>query len=58
MKTFKVAVLAGDGIGPEIMKQGLKVLHVIEEKRPVKFELLPALFGACAYFDSGNAFPR
>ncbi len=58
MKTFKVALLAGDGIGPEIMKQAVKILNVIEEKRPVKFEQLPALFGACAYFNSGKAFPE
>ncbi len=58
MKTYKVALLPGDGIGPEIMKQAVKVLNVIEENNPVKFELLSAPFGACAFFELGKAFPE
>src|SRR5574343_277824 len=58
MKHYKIAVLAGDGIGPEITAEALKVLKVIEERNDVQFELLPALFGACAYFATGDAFPQ
>ncbi len=58
MKNYKLAVLAGDGIGPEITAEALKVLKVIEERNDVTFELLPALFGACAYFATGDAFPQ
>lgn len=58
MKHYKIAVLAGDGIGPEITKEALKVLKVIEERNDLTFELLPALFGACAYFETGDAFPQ
>jgi 3-isopropylmalate dehydrogenase len=58
MKHYKIAVLAGDGIGPEITKEAIKVLKVIEERNDVKFELMPASFGACAYFESGDAFPQ
>ena len=50
MKNYKVAILAGDGIGPEITKEAVKVLKLIEQRNDVSFELLPALFGACAYF--------
>lgn len=57
MKHYKIAILAGDGIGPEITKEAVKVLKVIEERNDVTFELLPATFGACAYFESGSAFP-
>ncbi|MCX7088564.1 MAG: 3-isopropylmalate dehydrogenase [Methylococcales bacterium] len=57
MKNYKIAVLAGDGIGPEIMREALKVLKLIEERNDVTFELLPAAFGACAYFEFGDAFP-
>ena len=32
MKNYKIAVLAGDGIGPEVMDQALKVLDVVSEK--------------------------
>lgn len=31
-KTYKIAVLAGDGIGPEVMQQANKVLDAIEKK--------------------------
>jgi 3-isopropylmalate dehydrogenase len=57
MKHYKIAILAGDGIGPEITQEAVKVLKVIEERNNVTFELLPAAFGACAYFESGSAFP-
>ncbi len=58
MKHYKIAVLAGDGIGPEITAEAIKVLKVIEERNDVQFELMPALFGACAYFETGDAFPQ
>lgn len=58
MKHYKIAILAGDGIGPEITQEAVKVLKVIEERNDVTFELMPALFGACAYFATGDAFPR
>lgn len=58
MKSFKIAVLAGDGIGPEIIREALKVLKLVEERNDVTFELTPALFGACAYFETGDAFPQ
>ena len=58
MKTYKIAVLAGDGIGPEITREALKVLEVIEERNAVRFDLMPAAFGACAYFETGDAFPQ
>ncbi|PCI69530.1 MAG: 3-isopropylmalate dehydrogenase [Piscirickettsiaceae bacterium] len=58
MKNYKIAVMAGDGIGPEIMAEAVKVLKLIEERNDVSFELTPALFGACAYFETGDAFPQ
>ena len=58
MKNYKIAILAGDGIGPEITNEALKVLQLIEERNDVSFELLPASFGACAYFETGDAFPQ
>ena len=57
MKSYKIALLAGDGIGPEIMKEAVKVLKLVEERNDVTFELLPAAFGACAYFECGDPFP-
>lgn len=57
MKKYKIAVLAGDGIGPEITNEAIKVLKLVEQRNAVAFELHPALFGACAYFASRDAFP-
>lgn len=54
----KIAILEGDGIGPEIMKEGLKVLSVIEKKYNHSFERVYAPFGAAAYFSEGNPFPQ
>jgi 3-isopropylmalate dehydrogenase len=56
-KTYKIAVLPGDAIGPEVMTQAVRVFDVIQSKRDVKFELTSAPFGAHAYFDEGKAFP-
>ncbi len=58
MKNYKIAILEGDGIGPEITREAVKVLKLIEQRNDVSFELLPALFGACAYFQTGDAFPQ
>ena len=53
MTTHKVALLAGDGIGPEIMDEAIKVLRLVEERNAIQFELTPALFGAAAFFATG-----
>ena len=45
---LKIAVLPGDGIGPEIMKQGVAVLDAIAEKCGHEFEYEEALCGAHA----------
>ena len=53
-----IAVLEGDGIGPEIVREGLKVLHAIEEQYNHSFTLEYAPFGAAAYFSDGSPFPQ
>ncbi len=58
MKNYKIAVLAGDGIGPEIMQEAIKVLKLVEKRNDISFELMNASFGACAYFETGDAFPQ
>jgi 3-isopropylmalate dehydrogenase len=39
MKTKKIVVIPGDGIGPEVVEQGVKILKKIEEKFDIKFDL-------------------
>ncbi|GAB5501068.1 MAG: 3-isopropylmalate dehydrogenase [Pseudohongiellaceae bacterium] len=58
MTDYKIALLDGDGIGPELMAEAVKVLHVVEQRNDVNFELLPAAFGASAYFSHGKSFPE
>ena len=58
MKNYKITILPGDGIGPEIMREALKVLKVIEQRNEVQFELQEAAFGGAAYFDTGHPFPE
>lgn len=58
MTKYKIAILAGDGIGPEIMEEGIKVLNVIEARNDVEFELVEAPFGAGAWFSHGSSFPE
>ena len=45
----RVAVLAGDAIGPEVMAEAVKVFDVVQRHRDVEFELIDAPFGAGAY---------
>jgi 3-isopropylmalate dehydrogenase len=59
MNSYKIALLAGDGIGPEIMQEAVKILKAVEARnKDVAFELKPALFGAAAYFETGKSFPQ
>ncbi len=52
-----IAVLECDGIGPEIVRESLKVLRAIEEKYGHAFTCTFAPFGASAYFTEGSPFP-
>ncbi|MFP4499576.1 MAG: 3-isopropylmalate dehydrogenase [Candidatus Hydrogenedentota bacterium] len=54
---YTIAILEGDGIGPEIMREAVKVLRAVEEVSATAFDLHTAPFGAQAYFDTGHAFP-
>lgn len=55
---LKIAVLSGDGIGPEIMKQGIAVLDAIAEKFGHQIEYKEALVGAHAIDEVGDPFPE
>jgi 3-isopropylmalate dehydrogenase len=57
MKNYKVAVLAGDGIGPEVMAQALKVLDAAGKKFGFGLEYAHADVGGCAIDNHGEALP-
>jgi 3-isopropylmalate dehydrogenase len=58
MSHYKIALLDGDGIGPEIMTEAVKVLNLIAERNNITFDLIHAPFGASAYFECGHPFPE
>lgn len=55
---FKIAVLAGDGIGPEISVQGVDVMTAVCEKFGHKVSYEYALCGAHAIDEVGDPFPE
>ncbi len=56
-ETYKVAVLSGDGIGPEVMSEALKVLDVVSKKFSVSLELTECRVGGVAIDTDGKALP-
>jgi 3-isopropylmalate dehydrogenase len=57
MTTYKIALLDGDGIGPEIMAEAVKILKLVEARNDVTFDLVHTPFGASAWFDTGSSYP-
>lgn len=55
--TYKIAVLPGDGIGPEVIEQGIKVLKAISDKFGHKFEFNYGLIGGIAVDEKGSPLP-
>ncbi len=58
MKEIKIAVLPGDGIGPEIMAQAVKVVDAVAAKFGYNIHYSQALVGACAIDAVGNPYPE
>jgi 3-isopropylmalate dehydrogenase len=58
MKQFNIVVLPGDGIGPEVVAEAIKVLSVIEEQEQVKFNYEYARIGGSAVDEDGTPLPE
>jgi 3-isopropylmalate dehydrogenase len=58
MKSYRIAVLPGDGIGPEIVREALKVLGVVAERSGLRFDLQEGLVGGAAYDHFGTPLPE
>jgi 3-isopropylmalate dehydrogenase len=52
---FKIAVLPGDGIGPEVLAEGVKVLEAVGKRYGYSFDLTHALIGGVAIAAEGTA---
>lgn len=57
MSDYQIAVLAGDGIGPEVMTEALHVLRAVGEKFALQFHLHGAFVGGAAIDRDGHALP-
>ena len=55
-KSYKIAILPGDGIGPEIIQQAVKTIRAIELKYRLSFDLEFADFGAISIDKHGIPF--
>lgn len=56
--TYNIAVLKGDGIGPEVIDQTIAVLKKLETKSDVKFQFTEALIGGSAIDATGDPLPQ
>jgi len=56
-KNFKIAVIPGDGTGPEVVAEGIKVLGAVAEKDSLSFEFTEFDFGGDRYLRTGEILP-
>lgn len=57
-KTYKICLLPGDGIGPEIVAEAVKVLEKLAPKYDVEFDFTETLIGGCAIDEAGEPLPQ
>ena len=57
-KDFKIAVFAGDGVGPEIIKEALKILRLISAQRNINLILSEGYIGGSAFDLFGVPLPQ
>lgn len=53
-ETFRIGLIPGDGIGPEVMAESVKVLSKISEMSDIHFETIPFDLGAAHYLSTGE----
>ncbi|MFQ5552889.1 MAG: isocitrate/isopropylmalate dehydrogenase family protein [Thermoplasmata archaeon] len=54
---YKIVVLAGDGIGPEVIREAIKILRATEEAYGLEFDLVPYPAGGKHYLETGEEWP-
>lgn len=57
MKVINVAVIAGDGIGPDVVNEGLKVLDAVAKKYDLEFKRTSYDLGAAFWHRTGEVLP-
>jgi len=54
---YNIAVIPGDGTGPEVIREGLKVLNAVSEKNGIEFKFKEYDFGGERYLKTGETLP-
>ncbi|MHA1805221.1 MAG: isocitrate/isopropylmalate family dehydrogenase [Promethearchaeota archaeon] len=54
----KIVIIRGDGIGPEVVEEGVKILKVISKYTDFKFKFHKASAGAGVYKKHGTPLPE
>jgi 3-isopropylmalate dehydrogenase len=57
MKSYNIAVLPGDGTGPEVVREGVKVLNAAAQKFGFKLNMTTYDFGGDRYLKTGEVLP-
>jgi 3-isopropylmalate dehydrogenase len=55
---YKIALIRGDGIGPEVVNEAVKVMETVGEKFGHSFTYVDILMGGCAIDAVGNSYPE
>lgn len=57
MKTKNIAIIKGDGVGPEVVNEGIKILNIINEYSDLSLEYYEAPAGGKIYKEFGESLP-
>ena len=57
MKSFNIALMGGDGTGPEVLNEGVKVLDEVSAKYGIKMNYTRYDFGGDRYLRTGETLP-
>jgi 3-isopropylmalate dehydrogenase len=57
MKTYEIGIVAGDGIGPEVTREGLKALEAVAEIEGFKYQLVDYPYNSEHYLKTGELVP-
>jgi 3-isopropylmalate dehydrogenase len=58
MKTYSIGVIAGDGIGPEVTREGLKTLQVVAEKNDFQIDTIEYPYSGTHYLKTKELVPE
>lgn len=54
---YTIAVLPGDGIGPEVVREAVKILKILESRLQLEFKLQEVPVGGAGYDETGHPLP-